>query len=122
MRNDIPTPSEQTPPMFTVSKNLSYLLLRQCALAALTLVSGGGPAALAAPVTVRQQTCAQAQNQVIRTGRYYKDSADGPLPIFGLIPVNEPFPSCLVHQRLFYLRERTRDSAACLVAFTCIAF
>lgn len=81
-----------------------------------------GIAVQAAPAkaerTVDQMTCAQAQNQVKRTKRYYIRTVDGAIPITHVDPVGGLQP-CGRKQRLNHHFVQTRDSARCHVGYTC---
>lgn len=78
------------------------------------------PSALAGAPTIDRLTCLDAQNFVIRHGRYYKASVDGPLPIYPVMPVNRD-PVCKGKERVHYVIERAADLPECLLGFQCVA-
>lgn len=75
--------------------------------------------ACAAGYTVDRLSCLEAQSFVIRHGRYYQASVDGPLPIYPVLPVNKG-PACKAKERVWCVIEKTADMSECLVGYQCI--
>jgi len=77
-------------------------------------------AAHGAPRGTRSMRCRDVRAQVLRTGRYYVETADGLIPVWDLFPVDK-FQNCPQRQRLYYVRVPTLDEAQCHVGYSCIA-
>lgn len=78
------------------------------------------PNAHAAIRGTRSMRCRAVINQVLRTGRYYVETADGLIPVWDLFPLAK-FQYCPQRQRLFYVRVPTLDEPQCHIGYSCIA-
>ena len=85
------------------------------ALAAAGGLADGAPAF--AQTTVDQMTCAQAQRSAAQTGRYYKRTGFGVVPIFPVFPPGRR-GICESGEVQAPQSERTRDGL-CIVAYKC---
>lgn len=78
---------------------------------------------LAGPVlaqtTVDQMTCADASRSAIASGRYYKRTGFGVVPIMPIVSRLGATRQCLPSEWAVPQVERTRDTAACLIGYKC---
>jgi hypothetical protein len=74
--------------------------------------------------TTDQMTCSAVIRQVKTEGRYFEASVDGALPIYPITPIPAPEQSygCTGKSLVWQEIVKTRDSAACLVGYTCRSF
>ena len=71
-----------------------------------------------AQVPVQRKTCAAAQQEVARSGRYYK-IANG-RDVVPIYPVYTDPGYCSMYETAYTRRERTLDNPRCLVGYTCM--
>lgn len=95
-------------------------LLRMRPAAVLGLVALGalsGPMPALAQTPVDEMTCAQAQRSAAQTGRYYKRTGFGVVPIFPVFPPTRK-RMCESGEYQAPQIERTRDGR-CVIGFKC---
>jgi hypothetical protein len=69
--------------------------------------------------TVDQMTCASASRSAIATGRYYKRTGFGIVPIMPIVSRLGAVQQCLPSEWAVPQVERTRDTPSCLIGFKC---
>ena len=67
---------------------------------------------------VSDMTCAQAVAFVEKNKMYYKETADGVLPIYPIKPVSQT-PVCGHKESLWHVFEATTDEARCHIGYLC---
>lgn len=72
-----------------------------------------------AQTTVDQLSCAQAARSAAATGRYYKRTGFGVVPIMPIVTRAGAARLCQPSEWAVPQVERTRDQSACLVGYKC---
>ena len=67
---------------------------------------------------VSDMTCAQAVAFVEKNKMYYKETADGVLPIYPVKPVSKD-PVCGHKESLWWVFEATTDDTRCHIGYQC---
>lgn len=80
-------------------------------------LAAAGPAA--AQTTIDQMSCASAAQSAAATGRYYKRTGFGVVPIMPIVTRRSASRLCLPSEWAVPQVERTRDTASCLVGYKC---
>lgn len=73
----------------------------------------------AAQTTVDQMTCATAARSAAASGRYYKRTGFGVVPIMPIVTRAGAARLCQPSEWAVPQVERTRDSSACVVGYKC---
>lgn len=73
----------------------------------------------AAQTTVDEMTCASAARSAAATGRYYKRTGFGVVPIMPIVTRAGAARRCLPSEWAVPQVERTRDANACVVGYKC---